>query len=264
MGEYRLMGFLARPRWRGHPLHLVLAVSIAVGGTTAVAEQETAVSAEVARCDGLPEARQALCWMVVACGALPNESRREECYRTAADYLQLGEAPASTEEHEPASVSQSTLRQESGTPETAIAAPAAADPSAAGESPPSEPPPTTAGQARASQVTTTVVAREVLELPRRFTAQVTAKRVLVRNRQLLALDDTLLFETDEADTANIEAGDRVEVVKASSGKGRKYQITGPAKRAVLGLRIRCERLDLSADNQRKCSALLSDGETTPN
>lgn len=108
-----------------------------------------------------------------------------------------------------------------------------------------------------------MVAREVLELPRRFSALVTAKRVLVRNRQLLALDDMLLFETDEADTANIEAGDMVEVVKASSGKGRKYQITGPAKRAVLGLRVRCERLDLSADNQRKCSALLGDGETMP-
>ena len=105
--------------------------------------------------------------------------------------------------------------------------------------------------------------QEVLEIPQRFSAQVTARRDLVRNRQLLVLDDRLLFETDNANTASIDVGDTVDVVKASSRRGRSYQIVGPSRRATIGLRIRCERSDLSGGNRRKCGVLASRTETTP-
>lgn len=178
---------------------------------------------------------QALCWMVVACGALAEENRREECYRVAADSLQHPGSPGS----EPSPVADGPQEQAEA-PVAASVVPAPAAPAAV--APP-------------SQVTAKRVMQEVLDIPRRFSAQVTARRKLVRNRLLLVLDGTLLFETDNADTAGIDPGDEVDVVKASSLRGRNYQIVGPSKRAVTGLRIRCERLDLSASNRRKCAML---------
>lgn len=103
---------------------------------------------------------------------------------------------------------------------------------------------------------TETVARQVFAIPKRFSAKVTAHRILVRDRQLLALDDTLLFEGKEAAASRIEVGDRVDVVKASTLRGRTFQITGPKKHTVTALRIRCELVELGAGNRRKCAALL--------
>ena len=95
-------------------------------------------------------------------------------------------------------------------------------------------------------------------LPRRFTAEVTAHHDLVRDRQLVVLDDALLFEGDRAASSRISVGDEVEVVKASSLRGRRYQITGPTKRPFDALRIRCELHELSVDNRRKCERMIGD------
>ena len=96
------------------------------------------------------------------------------------------------------------------------------------------------------------------EIPKRFTAEVTAHRDLVRDRQLVVLDDKLLFEGDNAASSAIKVGDEVNVVKASSLRGRRYQISGPSKRRFDALRIRCERTDLNVDNRRKCDGMMGD------
>ena len=252
------MALLAGQRQRRYPAFLFrshFVASLLVGGLagSAALAQEVAATADITRCDHLPEERRDLCWMVTACGALADEGRREECYRIAADTLRHGGSRTSEGSAEPASAT-------SGERDPPATAPVAsetsrtldADESHAAER--SSPP---------SQVTVKTVAREVLDIPRRFSAQVTGKRELVRNRQLLALDDRLLFETDQADTADIDVGDQVDVVKASSALGRSFQITGPARRAVVGLRIRCERLDLGARNRRHCSAMVGSGNSSP-
>lgn len=96
------------------------------------------------------------------------------------------------------------------------------------------------------------------EIPRRFTAEVTAYRDLVRDRQLVVLDDKLLFEGDDAASSAIKVGDEVRVVKVSSRRGRSYQITGPSRRYFTALRIRCELTDINADNRRKCDRMMGD------
>ena len=93
-------------------------------------------------------------------------------------------------------------------------------------------------------------------VPKRFVAEVTAHRDLVRDRQLLVLDGLLLFEGDNAASSRISVGDEVQVVKSSSMRGRRYRIMGPSKRPFDALRIRCEERDLNVDNRRKCERLL--------
>lgn len=186
--------------------------------------------------------------MVVACGALDDEGRREECYRIAVDALQHGDSP-------PAPATTADAAAEAPPPEPVVTR---SEPRPAAPAPSPQP-----AASQPSEVTSKTVLQEVLDIPKRFSAQVTAQRDLVRNRQLLALDDKLLFETDNADTASIDVGDTVDVVKASSLRGRTYQIVGPSKRATTGLRIRCERSDLSVSNRRKCGVLASRNETTP-
>ena len=78
----------------------------------------------------------------------------------------------------------------------------------------------------------------------------------MRDRQLVVLDGKLLFEGDRAASSRIKKGDTVEVTKISSLRGRTYQIMRPKKRPFRALRIRCELVDLSSDNRRKCAAML--------
>ena len=221
-----------------------------MASTGALAQPDAAAGAATIHCDELPETRQALCWMVVACGALADEARREECYRVAAESLQHGGLPHATAASEPTTRPSPPAAEGEDEP-VPVAVQRAAPPARTAAEPPSE-------------VTTKRVLTEVLDIPRRFSARVTVERKLVRNRQLLVLDDKLLFEADNADTARIDAGDTVDVVKASSRRGRSYQIVGPSKRAATGLRIRCERSDLSVDNRRKCGILPNRTETLPN
>ena len=107
-------------------------------------------------------------------------------------------------------------------------------------------------------ISRTTVDRTVLEIPSHFVGEVTAHRKLVRDRQLIAVDDRVLFEGDVWRESKIREGNRVEVQKVSSLFGERYRIIGPSKRAVTANRIRCERVELNTDDRRKCS-LLPDG-----
>ena len=229
-------------------------------------------------CDTLPESKRELCWMVVACGAMESRERREECFRVAAETLQAPDGDLA-----PAESTQTPI-EEDPTP-AATTAPAAiptvtedvVEPTAS-EAPKrrrwfrwrkrpkaveeaqevvEEPPQVAPTSAIVSQT----VAQEVLTIPRRFSATVTGQVPLVRDRQLLVLDDKLLFEADNRRSAAIAKGARVDVVKASSLRGRSFQIVGPSKRAVSALRIRCEDGDLTRETRRKC-ALLDRGDAS--
>ena len=193
-------------------------------------------------CDNVPAARQALCWMVLACGALVDEERRLECYQVAARSLS-GEA---VDDAEPSASSGGTHPASERPPGAAL--------------PPAPPPPQPAqpdAEVRSSVVVQRVE-QEVFDIPDRFEAQVTHRRQLIRDRQLLALDGKLLFESDNASSSGIRVGQRVDVTRASSRRGRTFQIYGPSKRTVTALRVRCERFDLSIDNSRKCALLRKD------
>lgn len=249
------MALFAGPRYRRRPAFLFLAGLFAAGlslaSIGALGQPDAVADTATIHCDELPETRQAFCWMVVACGALADEARREECYRVAAESLKHGglpHVPAPSETT--ATPSSQPVAKAEDAPEPVVVQGAA-------------PPARTAVQPP-SQVTAKQVLTEVLDIPRRFSARVTAQRKLVRNRQLVVLDDKLLFETDNADTARIGVGDAVDVVKASSRRGRNYQIVGPSKRAATGIRIRCERSDLSVGNRRKCAILPDRTEVLPN
>ena len=107
-------------------------------------------------------------------------------------------------------------------------------------------------------ITRTTVDRTVLDVPEHFFGEVTAHRKLVRDRQLIAVDDRALFEGDVWRESKIRPGHRVEVQKVSSLFGERYRIIGPSKRAVTANRIRCERVELNTDDRRKCALLPDD------
>ena len=243
----------ARRRLRRGRAFFRLAVGAAAGAFLAVPwiHAEPAVDEN---CDDVPPARQALCWMVLACGALADEQRRLECYQVAAQSLGGDVVDGA----EPSAISVDAR------PPASERAPAAALPPAA-PTPPLAPPPAAPTPRPAqpepevrSSIVVQRVEQEVLDIPDRFEAQVTGHRRLIRDRQLLVLDGRLLFESDNAASSGIRVGQRVDVTKASSRRGRTFQIYGPSKRAVTALRVRCERLDLSVDNSRKCALLRKD------
>ncbi len=91
-------------------------------------------------------------------------------------------------------------------------------------------------------------------LARRFSAKVKNVRALVRDRQLVLLDNGLLFE---GEGPAFKIGDNVDVVKARWRWGNSYTIGRPAGRRMQFQRLQCELSDaeLSADTSRKCAAL---------
>ncbi|MCY3841259.1 MAG: hypothetical protein OXH09_21870 [Gammaproteobacteria bacterium] len=96
---------------------------------------------------------------------------------------------------------------------------------------------------------------EVLDIPKRFTATVSAIHDPGGNRRLVALDQRLLFVSDRGGEGRLKVGDDVRVQKTSGLFGRKYRITGPSRRPFTALRIRCERPDLNEANQQRCLLL---------
>lgn len=222
-----------------------------------------AVHGQETDCDKLPPDQRPGCWMVMACAAIDDDERRAECFRAASQrFDQSGEdqspvvtaAPESTPPDrlvelrpgvgEPAVPSQSVLAPNK--PDTGVETPSVASP-----------PPARAGQSDVPRsVTERTVTQAALSVPNRFSAKVTAVHALTRDRQLVALDNKLVFEGGQASIARIEVGDTVDVVRASAFIGRRFRMTGPSHRPFTGTRIRCERLDLSDGNRRKCDAVL--------
>ena len=250
---------------------LVLAASLFAGG---------AVWAD-ADCDALPEAEQPLCRILARCEALADEDAKDECLRTAralGAMLQGDDAGSPTEAAHQAERPRwrRWLRLPGRTapeqPETA-SAPVAAAPEPDPAPPPAKPEPAPVAPPAPSHIVETdanevgiaetVVDRTVFDIPRRFEGSVTAFRRLVRDRQLIAVDDRLLFLGDVADESNIEVGDTVLVRRTSSMfGGERYIITGPSERSIAGRRILCERIELNKVNRNRCATLVGT-ETSP-
>ena len=121
----------------------------------------------------------------------------------------------------------------------------------------SEPPPTAPEPEtpKLPEFTERSVEGTVVDIPKRFTAEVTDVRKLVHDRQLIILDGKLLFETERASISRLEVGDSADIVRTSAVFGERYSIAGPSGGAVKASRVRCERTDLSAENRRKCKLL---------
>ena len=107
-------------------------------------------------------------------------------------------------------------------------------------------------------VTQKSVTFNVFEIPDSFEGRVTAVRRLVRDRQLIAVDDQMVFQGDVAVSSMVEKGDLVEVERLSTMfKSERYRIIPPSKRTIMARRIPCESLDLTRDSRKKC-ALIED------
>ncbi len=241
---------------------LFLGAGVVFASLSAAADEGVA---DPESCANLPEAQRPLCLMVQACATLADSARRQECYSAAAE--RLAEADPQSAEQPSVQAEQPSVQAKESSP-AEVVAPRERETVSANP----EPPPTgenvepqrggerTGTLTRVRRLFAGPSAAQGPEIPRRFTAEVTAHRKLVRDRQLLVLDDKLLFEGDNAASSAIGLGDQVQVVKASSFRGRKYQITGPSRRSFEALRLRCERTDLGTDNRRKCNGMMGGGE----
>ena len=114
-------------------------------------------------------------------------------------------------------------------------------------------------------VKTTTVERSVFTIPKRYTGDITALKNLVRDRQLVALDDQLLFEAERALGGKLKVGDQVRVTRISSFLGNRFQLIGPNRRPVSASRIQCERVkeELNPQNRSRC-LLLGNSSTLEN
>ena len=232
--------------------------------------------AQQTNCDALPESRQPLCLMIEACTAIDDPTRRQECYQAAANSLGDTDtattaqpadpepAPVSKEPsqvpNEPAPALEPALVSEEVAPTPRVPTPATIAPT------PQPAEPNTQGRgsramAAVAKLFQSPTSAEGQAIPKRFTATVTAHRDLIRDRQLLVLDNALLFEGERAASTSIDIGDEVRVVKSSSFRGRTYQNSGPSRRPFQAIRIRCERADLKTDARRKCDGLLYGAQT---
>lgn len=226
---------------------------------------------EAENCADLPEAQQAACWMAEGCRRLRDAEQRRECLRLAADLRSALVAEAEVDETQadaaeaptppPAPPTREletttvTPPNESRPPERpepvreAVVADEAIPPQPARPTTtaPAPPAPNRAAEPAISQRT---VERKVLDIPKRFVAEITALRRLVRDKQLIALDDQLLFEGDVAAESALKLGDQVDVQRISKGFGDRYRVLGPSQRAVTVRRIYCERVELSKQDRK--------------
>lgn len=234
---------------------------------------------ETEKCADLPEAQQAACWMAEGCRRLRDAEQRRECLRLAADLRSalvaeaeadetlsdVADTPASappTPELETTTVAPPDEPRPPERPEPAREAVVADEaippqPARATTTAPAPPAPNRDAAPAISQRT---VERKVLDIPKHFFAEITALRRLVRDKQLIALDDQLLFEGDVAAESALKLGDQVEVQRISKGFGDRYRVLGPSQRAVTARRIYCERIELSKQSRRRCLMLGRDAE----
>lgn len=211
--------------------------------------------------------------MVQACATLADAEKRQECFAAAADRLTVSEAESvepGRAEPEPIEATRVEIAPSATAEREALETAVVEDRNATeSRTQPTVGPAAVDGKrSRLRQGMRTLGGVRRLftrrpetqedEIPRRFTAKVTASRDLVRDRQLVVLDDKLLFEGDDAAASAIRVGDEVRVVKVSSRRGRSYQITGPSRRYFTALRIRCENAGIRADNRHKCDRMMGD------
>ncbi|MDA1301431.1 MAG: hypothetical protein O2868_15280 [Proteobacteria bacterium] len=90
------------------------------------------------------------------------------------------------------------------------------------------------------------------EIPKKFTATVVATLGLIRDRQIVLLDNDLAFEGEGPE---FDIGDEVNVNKRGFF-GDAYTITSRKSRPKVFGRLRCEDTRRSAETERKCAALM--------
>ena len=208
-------------------------------GISAMADEED--------CDALSPTEQPACWMTKGCVQLTDEAAREECLAKATELRETLAAAGQDDAKPSVSVSAES------TPVSAPPTPSA-----------SESTPVTATNDAAAReqrgFIKRFVRRQEYDIPRRFTGVVTRQRDLVYDRQLIVVDDELLFEGENAEESSLSPGDEVDVRRTSRFYGHSYRITGPSRRAVPTRRIRCEAdaSEQSVDTRRKCQ-FIGDG-----
>lgn len=244
--------------WQGSRSRAAFFFAVLLAGTAA------AGNAGAADCTELPEAQQAACWMEAGCRRLSDHEKRTECLRLAANLRRALETEAA-----PVDSAERTEPK----PSPAAGAPAAGGEAAASVRDDSDPqqeqpavsvPPradigqTVVAKVDAEAVSEHVVDRTVLDIPNRFSADITALRRLVRDRQLVAVDNQLLFEGDVSAESALKLGDRVEIRRISRAFGERYRIIGPSQRPIMARRISCERVELSKQSRRRCLMVAND------
>ena len=208
-------------------------------------------------CEDVPEARRAQCEKVMDCMTIEdadvrraciNAAQREEARATSPQTVQpervqqpvrgVSEAPAAVQERvvrpEPATEAERPPRLEEQTVVTRRSA---------------RPTPPGAGEPQVEPLR---------EPPDRFTGEVTRIHQSVLDRQVITVDNSYVFVSDQAAQARLKVGQSVEAVKARSRirSSRTWRLTGPSRRPIDAFRARCERDDIGSDDRRRCDRML--------
>ena len=208
-------------------------------------------------CEDVPEARRAQCEKVMDCMAIEdadvrraciNAAQREEAQESALETVQPErvQQPAREVSEAPAVVEQRVVRPE---------------PAAESKRPPTLEEQTVVTRRPARPTTPGAGEPEIEPLrepPDRFTGEVTRIHQSVLDRQVIALDNSYVFVSDQAAQARLKVGQSVEAVKARSRirSSRTWRITGPSRRPIDAFRARCERDDIGSDDRRRCERML--------
>ena len=220
-------------------------------------------------CEDVPEARRAQCEKVMDCMTIEDADVRRACIN-AAQREAATESPRSRPTVQPERVQQGVEQvppEEPSAGEREGRAPRMEEPSA-GEregqaAEPKEPPTleeqTVVTRRPARQPDAVQPQDEPLRAPPdRFMGEVTRIHQSVLDRQVIALDNSYVFVSDQAAQARLKVGQTVEAVKARSriGSGRAWRLTGPSRRPIDAFRARCERDDIGSDDRRRCERML--------
>lgn len=196
-------------------------------------------------CDDVPEGRRLQCERVMDCMAIEDGDVRRVCISTA-QRSAVNTPSQEADEDSPTLVDlvviprrnamQTRQKELRPPPEPIVAAP---EESSANEEVPSE---------------------TLLDVPvGTFSGKITRIFDSYQKRQIIAIENLYVFESNDGDEARFEVGQTVQGREGKSlffGGGRKWRLTGPSTRPVDAFRIRCERDDIGRDNRRRCDRML--------
>lgn len=191
-------------------------------------------------CEDVPEARRGQCERVMDCMAIEDGDVRSTCI--AAAQRSVADTPQTDGSQQP--VAPPALIEETVIPRKTVApAPQQPDSRLA-----TRPDSGTGGQPE-----------PLREPPPTFSGEVTQIFASMLERQLIAIDNSYLFESDQAGHARFKVGQTVDAKKRKKslfGDGRSWRLIGPSTRPVDAFRIRCEREDIGRDDRRRCDRML--------
>ncbi len=209
-------------------------------------------------CEAVPESRRAECEKVLDCMTIEDGNVRRACIEAA----QRTEQPAPIPE--PAEEPQQHLDQppepkppQELEPEQLLKP----DPREEAREPPTLEERTVSLGGRQSAPAHGERQRPSPELspPReKFTANISRIHQSILDRQVIALDNSYVFVSDQASPARLQVGDTVDVERRKSRfrASRTWRIVGANRHTIEAFRIRCENDDISADDRRRCEQML--------